>query len=314
MALPATVLPESFSAATTAARFENDLRNVCGAFDVRSKREEQPFEGQVGVSSKAGLDFAFVGQNATRIERTEQNIRRDPGNHYFLIVQDVGSAIMRQSGTETALQPGDMFLADSTAPSIFHYGDQISSQVSLHLPREDTEKRFGRRVHGGIAFPRHDPLCVAIRSILAGMLKDQTADEAHVIEAFHGVFGAFLFNRSLGETAPPNPNRQLVNRCTEVMARHYRDPDITVADIANLAGMSLRQAQRAFAFIGETPRQRLQQMRLNAASERIDRLEETSDTIAAIAFSCGFNDLSTFYRQYKTRYGSAPGDHCRLMQ
>ena len=30
------------------------------------------------------------------------------------------------------------------------------------------------------------------------------------------------------------------------------------------------------------------------------------DSVASIAFDCGFRDLSTFYRLFKGRYGCAP--------
>ena len=52
----------------------------------------------------------------------------------------------------------------------------------------------------------------------------------------------------------------------------------------------------------------LQHIRGLAIDHAKRRLRQTDLPVASIAFECGFNDLSTFYRQFKRQCGVAPGD------
>ncbi len=53
----------------------------------------------------------------------------------------------------------------------------------------------------------------------------------------------------------------------------------------------------------------LQHLRRLAIEHAQQRLRETDIPIASIAFECGFNDLSTFYRQFQKRCRMSPGEY-----
>lgn len=287
------------------------LRQVCGAFEIDAGQSR--LKGFVDQKSRAGLDFAYVGQDARAIRRTDKHIKSDPGSHFFMVLQLGGAALMQQEGKAVKLLPGDMFIVDSTRPSTFTYRGELSSQLSLHLPRDEARHRFGGRIKGGMAIAGRDPLAQAVRSILAELLEGEMPRQGHVAEALYGVLGAYFFNRSLGEAGEVSAERRIVSRAMQIMAIHHSDADFTTTHLANLTGVSLRNLQRAFAQLGASPHQRLQDVRLDAACEMMDRACPKTGSIASVAFDCGFSDLSTFYRQFKKRYGCAPGDR-RAMQ
>ena len=292
--------------------FAEGLRAICGAFQI--DHDGADVAGTIGCVSKAGFDLAFVKQNSTAIRRGARQIKSDPGNHFFLVIQKEGSAWMEQDDALAELQPGDMFLVDSTRPSSFHYRGQMSHQVSLHLPRDETLQRFGRRVRGGMEISRREPLAQAMRAILKELLEGDAPQLGHVAEAFHGVFGAYLFNRSLGDAGKPNPDRQLFNRALAVMAQRFTDPDLSPSHVANLTGVSLRKLQRTFANLESSPHKRLQDVRLNAAKEAFSsKANMTPGDVSTVAFACGYRDLSTFHRQFKARFGHTPTEW-RAMQ
>lgn len=56
--------------------------------------------------------------------------------------------------------------------------------------------------------------------------------------------------------------------------------------------------------VGVTPGQYMLSMRLRRAAVRLRR---SSDAIATVALDCGFDDLSTFNRQFRRATGVAPG-------
>jgi len=289
--------------------FAAGVNEICGSFEVDDSRAE--IKGNARLLSKSGMDVALVSHNAEAIHRRPVNIRRDPGNHFFLVMQEDGVTQMCQAETDAELHSGDMYLVDATLPSTFHCKKDVSHQVSVHLPRDDSIARFGRRIRGGMKIDRTDPLAQAMRAILTELLSNDTPRQGHVSEAFLCVLGAYLFNRSLGEVSAPDPDRQIVNRALGVMSQHYADPDFAPVHIANLTGVSLRRLQRAFLTMKNSPRKRLQQVRLDAAKDVMARSSDLKPgQVSMLAFDCGFRDLSTFHRQFKARFGCTPTQWC----
>jgi AraC-like DNA-binding protein len=76
------------------------------------------------------------------------------------------------------------------------------------------------------------------------------------------------------------------------------DEPLTIADLAHEAAMSPYHFVRSL-----TPHQFILHTRLNHAAVRLRR---TTDTISAIAFAAGFNDLSTFNRRFQRIMGRSP--------
>jgi len=85
------------------------------------------------------------------------------------------------------------------------------------------------------------------------------------------------------------------------------DAPLTIADLAQEAAMSPYHFVRSFrAMVGMTPHQFILHTRLNRAAVRLRR---TTDTISAIAFAAGFNDLSTFNRRFQRIMGRSPSTY-----
>ncbi|WP_149496576.1 AraC family transcriptional regulator [Roseiconus lacunae] len=78
----------------------------------------------------------------------------------------------------------------------------------------------------------------------------------------------------------------------------------TIDDTAKSLGMSRRTFTRLFQEItGQTWLTYVRKIAVNHAKHQ---LAQTGLSIASIAFECGFNDLSTFYRQFKSQTGVSP--------
>lgn len=84
--------------------------------------------------------------------------------------------------------------------------------------------------------------------------------------------------------------------------------DHRVAALARRAAMSPRHFTRVFTDeVGEAPGQYVERVRVEAARRE---LEETDDTVAAIARRCGFGTAETMRRSFVRRVG-VPPDHYR---
>jgi len=284
---------------------------VCGLFQIAPRGRKTKLDTHLSVTQNCRLDVANVGLNADFVERTSTDIRRDPGEHFFLILQREGRAHLSQDGTDAWVQPGDMFLVDATKSCQFNYQGEYSLQLSVHLPRNEMIDRFGRRMFGGQKVDRLDPLGLSMRALLAKLCSDDAADQSHVVEAFYSVFGALLTERAQQANNTTNPDRLIVQRALAIIADKFGDPAFSTSHLAELTGVSLRRMQRAFKVIEETPHGRLQSYRIEAARNLLQaaQVKSTRPSITAIAYDCGFADLSTFYRQYRKTFGHAPGQN-----
>ena len=93
-------------------------------------------------------------------------------------------------------------------------------------------------------------------------------------------------------------------RRAEAFMRQQATASIGLADIAAAAGCSVRSLQGAFRrFRGTTPKQALQQMRLELVETELQRGE---DTVTAVARRYGFSNVSRFSALYTQRYGRRP--------
>ncbi len=106
-------------------------------------------------------------------------------------------------------------------------------------------------------------------------------------------------NRSEGKTVPC---REL-SAPIEYIGRHFAS-DISVAALAEACNISVSALERRFRkHIGKTPRQYINEVRLEHARKL---LLETDKSIGTVALETGYADHSHFTRAYSKRYGATP--------
>ncbi|TWU47860.1 helix-turn-helix transcriptional regulator [Rubripirellula reticaptiva] len=87
---------------------------------------------------------------------------------------------------------------------------------------------------------------------------------------------------------------------------HFFD-ETTIDEVASSLNMSRRSFTEAFhKLTGETWLTYVRRLAIDHARRR---LTESDLPIVSIAFECGFNDLSTFYRQFKNQCGISPAKY-----
>lgn len=297
-------------------QFVSDLHRVCGQFDVAVAENRKVMRGGLSLEHLAGLEAARIATDAQRITRTSKAIRQDQGENYFLILQEEGRALMRQNDTTCMLRPGDFVLIDSSVPSEFVFFGDYTRQLSLHLPRAEMHARFGYDlIKGGIAFPRQDATTMGISAVVSKVLSrgpTGSISDGYLREALFGLLGAILHERSAqdgykGVDSDISSARAL-NSGQAYLDAHYRSPDLSIQDMADDLGLSLRQIQRGFAVLGTTPTKYLLQKRLEHVRRALDDRQagRRSGLISSIAYEAGFSDLSYFHRCYRRVFGASP--------
>jgi transcriptional regulator GlxA family with amidase domain len=104
------------------------------------------------------------------------------------------------------------------------------------------------------------------------------------------------------------PGYEHLVEAAELMAANIEEP-LTLSEIADAAGISLRQLERLFhRYYHVTPAQHYLTLRLRRAREL---LSHTSAPIMQITVACGFQTASHFCKAYRAQFGHSPSDHRR---
>jgi len=281
------------------------LRRVCGSYQLACDRWWE-FRGYIRTQRIGTLDVAEVSVSPCSVIRD----RRDAhylGDHYFLVFQSEGTALMRQCGAEAVLTPGDSTIIDSRYPSIFA-GPTGFRQFSFHLPAESLREHLGKRPV---------PAAHTIRAergagrILSDMLKSFVANAATLdgVELTHPTLQ--LLSAALGMHSPTDTAVELRHRSIDVhqvaqfIDSHIERADLTPQTIAAHFNISVRQLYRVIAAQGCTPAALIWRRRLEHAHRLLAR-SGARVPIIEIALNCGFKDGAHFSRSYRKMYGHPP--------
>lgn len=283
--------------------FRDGIRGICGAYEVEPRGAG--FRARAGLAQRGGLEIASVGLMAGEVRRDARAIRRDAADHFVLVLQRRGEAAMVQEERRTRLRPGDMFLSDATRPSLFDFGGAFAEQLSVHLPRDEVLGRFGDTARGGLSIRREDSLAIAMTALLHRAQEDEPPE---IREAFLSLLGAWLQDTARGGPAGAGAAARgddLLGRALVLIDLHFRDPDFGPGALAGLLDVAPRRLQRAFAALGETPRERILATRLDQARRALEH--RGTRNVSDVAWDQGFGDLSHFYHAFRARFGHAPG-------
>lgn len=92
------------------------------------------------------------------------------------------------------------------------------------------------------------------------------------------------------------------------LAKCYRDPNLTEADIARHQGITTRHLQRIFEAAGLKFTELVNTLRLDAAHRALCDRSCAGPTITEIALASGFSDISHFNRLFRRRFGVTPSE------
>ncbi len=84
--------------------------------------------------------------------------------------------------------------------------------------------------------------------------------------------------------------------------------DLDAESLAARHGISMRTLQRLFEQESMTFTQYLLSMRLEKAHRLLTDQAHVVRSISAIAYECGFSDVSHFNHRFRGRYGASPSD------
>ncbi|MFB9264173.1 AraC family transcriptional regulator [Bradyrhizobium erythrophlei] len=224
-----------------------------------------------------------------------------------------GAATTRQLGRELTVRPGTASVISGTDPSV-NTMHTSGSFITLVLPRPDVAALVP---HLGAAYARQIPadngaLRLLIRYVQtlqgSGPLDAVLAKAA----ASHIVDLAALAIGAKTDAAHEAQQRGVAAARLQSMKAEIRDRlgagDLSAATVALRHGVTPRYVHKLFERDGTTFSEFVLARRLERALQMLRDPRFATLTISAIAFECGFSDLSYFNRTFRRAYNATPSD------
>lgn len=289
--------------------FRSAMREDWGWFTPA--RETNIFASKVRTRRVFGFAAVDLTCSATRLERTEQDIRRDNMEYYFVTVQDTGELIIIHNDRVVNITAGDVILLDSTKPVTFISRAEDSAQwLGVQVPRQKLASHLGFEPQGGVCGPRQ----AQASRLLCQLALDPISDAEPAFASTDQFMHLVVYDLLGALFAPPAPlgsrhNDKLFMRVCGIIKDRFADPDISPREVAAEAGISLRYLQKLFTARGSTCGHHICSARLDHAARLIERraLMKTGQPLSDIAYACGFRDYTHFARGFRRRFGTAPG-------
>ncbi|MDQ8044147.1 MAG: helix-turn-helix domain-containing protein [Solirubrobacteraceae bacterium] len=268
------------------------------------------FTGSVAAAAVGALGVSHIVSQAQAVTRTEAQVRRDPGDVYFLNLPLVDGTRASQSGRTATLRAGDFTIVDSAQPFELGFGGAFD-QLSVTLPHAMLAPLLADPAGATAVRVRGDRGVGAVASSALRALATQAGVIDRAAARAVGSHVAGLVALAIGgsdRTARPTDRTLLLQAALDELDRSLGDPELTPAHVADRLGVSVRSLHRLFADSGRTFGRTLLQRRLERCSEDLADPELAHWTITQVATEHGFVDPSYFARAFRSRYGVPPSN------
>lgn len=262
-----------------------------------------------------GVAFSTVSATPIRVSRTQSLIANDNADTIIVATADTPLWVS-QNGKEKVVDAGDAIFVrgcecstlaseretrvtnisvptDSLAPMLPHVEDLSMTVVSR---QDDT---LG--------------LLLGYVDLLQGWRDAVSADFSHMAAShLRDLVVAIARASNPASTAMehrPGIRAARLRGIKAAIERQLGEPDLSIHGIAATNGISPRYVRKLFQDEETTFSDFVLSRRLERACRMLRHPEHTASTIAAIAYACGFGDLSYFNRSFRRRYGMTPSEY-----
>ncbi|MBI4986635.1 MAG: helix-turn-helix domain-containing protein [Rhodocyclales bacterium] len=286
---------------------------VCGSItQLTADRDTQgPFHGEIRVRSLDTLKIVTARADAHRRTRTAADIARRSEDGFFVYLPLSGALRVEPARGESFVAPPGTPCFLNPCQSAALVLNEAHTHVALSIPRADVasmmahpDGHFGHRTLAGGGL---GPL---LASYIGG-LGDPGAVAAHLEAAVAANFCSLLAlalgandeGRERGRDGVAAARLQAALRWIEL---NFAETGVAPAQAAAQLGISARYLHKLFETTGLSFSETLARRRLQACRGAL--LDPALDrrSIAEIALSCGFGDISHFNRSFRAAYGLTP--------
>lgn len=300
---------------TPFGRWTDDLHSICGSFRPTRMDASIDIRGEARRINACGMEFSHISNDLDRIHRDWDDVRRDGVEQVFIIAQLEGSCGVEHTGWQNALNVGECILVDSTKPTTFYFGGKYSNHLSMNLPQHLVYFDDGNRLDATRKLEAYDPMAVMLRALMAKVLATPDSDpnaaslRQLMLDATRLAFVSDVKAAPSFDALSDKASKRL-QMVDVLINQHLTSHYLSAEWLARQVGVSMRVLQLHFQGLGMTCTTFIRDKRLRFARRKIEqvRAQRGTQTIADIAYSAGFNDVSYFNRCFRELFSCAPSD------
>jgi AraC-like DNA-binding protein len=269
------------------------------------------FDGHMASSRAGDVILTKLEANRHRVLRSPQLARTSDTAYLKIVAPWQGSAAVQQEGREACARNGGWVIYDTTGSYAIDNPERTEHLIVM-LPKDQMAERgvrltdlMARHVGGASGISR-----VALETMrstyqeLPYMSEDAARGAGELIMQ--------LVRLSLlelgGQETAVTQRAALKDRIKGHVARHLRDPQLSVDGIARALNCSRRHLYNAFAGDTDSLAGYIQRQRLEACVRELRGGPLAGRPITEIALSCGFSNLSHFSRVFRDHMGMSPSE------
>jgi AraC-like DNA-binding protein len=307
--------PIRFSLRDTPERERDELyREFFGRSVMRYEVEpsrDVPLDIDVRLQMLPGFLMVAGKMHGSRNRRTQKWIA-DGLDDFAMAVNLGGKYVISQGDQEIALEHGESTLFSLGKPcNTMHWppGDLLAMRFprAAMTPRMiDADDRCMHRIAA-------DTPALALLIGYLGVAQDRqtfASRELQQIFVNHACDLIALAAGATGDAAAQHGGLRAArfHAIKQDIAANLARPDLSVAMLAERHGCTPRLVQRLFERDGTTFTEYVLAQRLARAHRMLTDSRRAGEKISALAYDCGFGDVSYFNRAFRRHFGAAPSD------
>ena len=275
------------------------------------------FDGQLSASRAGDVILTKLEAGRHRVLRTPQMARRSEAAYLKIVAPWHGSAQVEQQGRQASVRAGGWVIYDTTNDYAIDNPER-SEHLIVMLPKDQMAERgvrldrlMARQVGGASGISR-----VALETMRNTYQELPAMSETAARGA--GEMIMQLVRLSLlelgGQDTAQTQREALHDRIRDHVARHLRDPQLSIEQIARVLNCSKRHLHNAFAQDDQTLASYILQQRLQACIQELRQDSHSTRAITDVALSWGFGNLSHFSRVFREHTGMSPSEFRQAVQ
>lgn len=291
--------------------FREELCNRGLVFQPSTASTGDPF--QVRIESRP-LDKGYVSKFSTSsldLRRTRHDIAKSTIDCISVGLILSGSMTIVRDGVHT-FNAGDLFVHDLSEPIQMVTRTSRFETIGIALPSGVAPVIDANRGRFNSLLVRKHQISAPLRNCFH-FLADRITSDRDELNAIHQAILSLL---PIDAGCFLSSDRALTGEVTELyrdmvsfIDGDIRNPGLNASVIAERFGISERYVYKLFAQRGLHVGGRIKERRLDRAAVELALRGGARAPITDIAYKWGFNDLSTFNRSFKAKFGCSPSQY-----
>jgi len=269
------------------------------------------FDGRMAASRAGDVILTKLEADRHRVLRSPHLARTSDTAYLKIVAPWQGEACVEQQNRQASARNGGWVIYDTTGSYAIENPQRVEHLIVM-LPKEQMEER-GVRL--GELMARHVGGASGISRVALETMRTTYQELPHMSEEAARGAGELIMQlvrlsllELAGHESGVTQREALKDRIRGHVARHLRDPHLSIDGIARALNCSRRHLYNAFAGDEDTLAGYIQRQRLMACVRELREDAQGTRPITEIALSWGFNNLSHFSRVFRDHAGVSPSE------